>query len=176
MRKKRSAVHLTRHMLRYKASQWLKQNKNVPFNIPILTEALGLDPYSRVDVARVYQDVILYWRKKFIEFYFKQKKAGFLDKLNCYESWDMLLYNYNQNDAYVFLFDRGLNCYLQPGFKELENMDKQRLNRQWKGIHTVIDEMSLFNAKLVLPDGSRKPVSDLLNAGKDVDKLLPHGE
>ena len=171
-RKKRNAINLTKHSLRYKASEWLHENKGVPFNNPILTEEVGLDPYSRIDTARVYQDVILYWRRKFIEFYYKHKEAGLLDGVDAYASWDLLLYNYNQNDAYVFLFDRKMKQYIQPGFDELEVMDKKRLNRQWKGINTVIDEMKLFKAQLILSDGSKKPVTDLLKAGKSVDKLL----
>jgi len=175
-RKHRNAVHLTRHTLRYKASKWLKQNKNIAFNNPILTKALGLNPDSRIDTQRVYQDVIVYWRRKFIDFYYKQKKAGFLNEVDRYRAWDSMLYSYNQNDAYVFLYDRKVKCYLQPGFNELENMDKQRLERQWRGIGTVIEEMQLFDARLILPDGTRKPIGELLEAGRDVNRLLLEGE
>jgi len=175
-KKHRNAVHLTRHTLRYKASQWLKLNKDIAFNNPILTEAVGLDPYSRIDTSRVYQDVICYWRKRFIQDYYKWKKAGQLDGLDRYRAWDLLLYNYNQNDAYVFLYDPKLKCYLQPGFDELEKMDKRRLDRQWKGIGTVIEEMQLFEARLILPDGTRKPIGELLEAGHDFNNLLTRGK
>jgi hypothetical protein len=170
-RRRRNGVHLTRHALRYKASKWLKLNKNVAFNNPILTEVVGLDPFSRIDTSRVYQDVIVYWRKKFIDYYYKQKEAGLLDNLDSNTAWDILILNYNQNDSYVFLYDRKLGYYIQPSFDELEKIDKKRLEHQWKGICTVINEMQLFNARL-LTNGIQKPVGELIEAGKSFDNLL----
>jgi len=171
-KKKRNAVGLVSNPVRYKASVWLYNNKDTAFNNPILTEAVGLDPMSRNDCNKVYQDVICYWRNGFIEYYKNMKKAGRLEGYDCYQAWDNMLYNYNQNDAYVFLYDRKLGCYLQPGFKELENMDRKRLERQWHGIGTVIEEMQLFDASLVLSSGERVPIKELLKAGKKVDGLL----
>lgn len=144
----------------------------MPFDNYILTQELGFNPEYRIHYVRVYQDVICYWRKKFIEFYHKQKQANLLKDIDRYSAWDLLLYNYNQNDAYVFLYDRKAKCYIQPDFKELENIDKNRLEKQWKGICSVIEEMQLFQADLVLSDGSRKPIGDLLEAGREVNNIL----
>jgi hypothetical protein len=174
--KKRNIVGLQEHPLRFKASEWLRKNFDEPFNIPILTEGLGLDSESRTDTSNVYHTVILYWRKKFIEFYKKQRKLEKLKDMDRYRAWDTMLYNYNQNDAYVFLYKRKTGSFIQPSFHELENMDRKRLNRQWKGIGTVIEEMQIMDARLMLPDGSTKSIDELLEAGKDVDKLLPKGE
>ena len=34
--RKRSAVRITAHATRYRMSEWLKRNKNVPFDVPYL--------------------------------------------------------------------------------------------------------------------------------------------
>lgn len=171
-RKRRGTVPLRKHNLRFTASKWLKEHKDTPFNNPYLTEQLGLNPILRTDCSKVYQDVISYWRKKFIDEYRKYKKDGKLDGLNRYDAWDVMLYNYNQNDAYVFLFDRSTGSYVQPDFDELEEMDKFRLEQKWKGITSIISEMQLVDAQLIIPSGEKRPVSELLNASKKVGKLL----
>jgi len=174
-RKKRNPVNLKTNLLRYKISEWCSKHKDELFNVPLLTKELGLNPDSFSDRNQVYS-CILYWRNKFKEFYEKQKKIGTIDNMNRYEAWDTMLYNYNLNDAYVFLsrYDKEMNCYyfVQPGFDMLENMDKRRLNKQWKGIQTVIEEMQLQDARLILSDGSRKPINELLEAGEHVSELL----
>jgi len=178
-RKKRNPVNLKANTLRYQISKWCKTHKDEAFNVPILTEELGLNPDSFSDRNNVYR-CILYWREKFKDFYEKQKRIGTIDNMNRYEAWDTMLYNYNQNDAYVFLskYDKELRChyFVQPGFDMLENMDKRRLNKQWKGIKTVIEEMQLQDARLILSDGSRQPITELLEAGKNVTELLGEGD
>lgn len=175
-RRKRSPIELPYHPLRAKASKWLHDNKNVAFNNPILTEAIGLNPESRSDTQAVYQTVICSWRKHFIDLYKKWKKAGLLDGKNPNDAWDIMTYNFNQNDAYIFLYDRETGYYKQPDFSEIETMDRGRLEKQWKGIGTVIDEMMVCNAQLILSDGTRKPITDLLKAGTKVDRLLDRHE
>ena len=177
-KRKRNAIGITYNPIRSKISRWCYNNKNELFNIPILTDEIGLDSNNYNDRTKVYNHIV-YWRNKFKDFYFKQKKAGVIDDMNRYEAWDTMLYNYNQNDAYVFLskYDTENRChyFVQPGFDMLENMDKQRLNKQWKGIQTIMDEMKLEDARLILSDGTRKPISDLLEAGKNVGELLGDG-
>ena len=175
MRKSKNAVppqpKLRSNPIRYKASEWMRRNKDEPFTIPLLTEYLGLNPDSRKDTAMVYQDVILYWRKKALEYYNVLKKLGYLDNVNHYEAWDILLYNYNQSDAYVFLFDDDRSSYIQPNMKELEEMDRERIKKQWDGILSVMDEMKVEDA-LFLTDGVQLPVAELEQAGKKFDGLL----
>lgn len=178
-KKKRMPIHLKAYEVRYKISQWLKQNKNVLFNVPYLCGQIGLKPDSFSDRNKVY-GAIVYWRTKFISFYNKWKKAGKLKDMDRYQAWDIMLFNYNQNDAYVFLskFDKKTKAsyFIQPGFNELENMDRSRIEKQWKGIGTIINEMQIEDARLVLPDGSREPIDKLLKAGKSFDKLLPRSD
>jgi hypothetical protein len=170
MRKRRSPIHLTPNLLRFKASEWCKKNKNIAFDVPYFAKQLGLNPDSRSDYIKAY-NIILYWRNKFIKFYYKNKKAGLLDNLNANTAWDLLLYNYNQNDAYVFLFNRSMGYFIQPDFSELEKLDKERLEKQWQGIKTVIDEMCIYDATLLV-GGTQKHINELISAGKQVDMLL----
>lgn len=175
-RRKRCPVNLNGRLLRYKASEWLRKNKGLLFNVPILCEELGFDPDNRHHYAKVYQGVIVYWRKKFLEFFEKSKKTGKLEGKNRYKAWECMIRNYNQNDAYVFLskFDKKyrVKYFVQPGFDMLENMDRKRLERQWKGIGSIVDEMQMEDARLVLPDGTRKPVQELIEASKKINDLL----
>ena len=162
---------LRNNPLRFKASAWLRKNIGKPFDIPMLTEKLGMNPDSRHDTSRVYQDVILYWRDKAIQYYKDLRKAGYLDDLDRFYAWNVLTYNYNQHDAYVFLFDDKLHCYMQPDLKELEVMDKRRLQKQWSGILSVMDDMKVCEVNL-LAGGMQKPVAELEVAGKRVTALL----
>lgn len=174
-RKRRNAVHLTAHGTRYRMSEWLYKHKNVPFNIPYLCEEIGMNPDSVSDRNKLYGS-ILYWRCRFKEEYDKAKKIGKLKDMDRYQAWNTMLFNFNQNDSYVFIskYDKKLKMhyFIQPSFYELEEMDRKRLNKQWKGIGTIIEEMQLEDARLVLPDGERKPISELLEAGKQINKLL----
>ena len=170
--RRRSPVHMTRHTLRYKASSWMRKNKDLPFDTPYLTEQLGLNPDSRLDVKRVYNDVIKYWRIKALEKFKEWKEAGlFPNDKNRYEIWNNFLYNCNQNDFYVFLYDWKLKCFMQPDFGKLERMDKRRLEKQWKGVCSIIEEMKLYDAHLLI-NGQQKPITELLEAGKKFQKLL----
>ena len=175
MRKSKNAIpprpKLRANPIRYKASEWMHRNKDEPFTIPLLTEYLCLNPDSRKDTAKVYQDVILYWRKKALEHYNVLKKLGFLNSMNHYEAWNRFLYNFNQSDAYVFLFDDERGSYIQPNMMELEAMDRERIKKQWNGILSVIDEMKETEA-LFLTDGIQLPVDKLEKAGKQFDGLL----
>jgi len=179
-KKRRGTVPLRKNNLRYAASKWLKEHKNEPFNSPYLTEQLGLNPISRIDCSKIYQDVISYWRKKFIDEYRKYKKDGKLYGLTRYEAWDVMLDNYNKNDAYVFLSDYDpdakVHYFTQPSFHKVERMDMDRLEKQWRGIKTVVEEMQTYDAQLVLSDGKREPVSSLLKAGRRIDGLLGEKE
>ena len=162
-RRHRNAIHMTGRMIRYQVSDWLKHNKNTGFNVPFLCSELGLNPDSRSDCNKIYSGCILYWRNNFVKKYKEWKKVGKLSGMDRHEAWRIMLYNFNQNDAYVFLsrWDRKLNgkYYYQPlSLSELEKMDRARLDKQWKSLGTIIDEMGLMEAKLVLPDGSRKPI------------------
>jgi len=152
----------------------MHKNKDEPFTIPLLTEYLGYNPDSRHDTTMVYQDVILYWRKKALEYYNVLKKLGFLN-VNHYEAWDIFLYNYNQSDAYVFLFDDERSSYIQPDMIKLERMDRSRIKKQWDGILNVMDEMKVEDA-LFLTDGVQCPVAELEQAGKKFDGLLSEGK
>jgi len=164
-----------------KMSKWcrLHYNDGTLFNVPSLCEELGMNPDSRTDYQKIY-GVIKSWRDGFISKYNKMKEAGALNDMTRYEAWDIMLHNYNKNDAYVFLsiYDKEGDCryFIQPSFLDLEDMDKKRLERQWNGIMTVIKEMQILDARLVLPDGSRKPITELLEAGNDVNKLLKEGK
>ena len=160
--------------LRFKASAWLRKNRNKPFDIPMLTECLNMNPDSRRDTSRIYQDVIVYWRNKAIEYYKDLRKAGYLDSVDRFYAWNILTYNYNQHDAYVFLWDDNLRCYMQPGLEELEIMDKRRLQKQWHGILTVMDEMKEYDAKLLI-GGVQKAVGELEEASRPVNILLGDG-
>lgn len=162
-------------------SKWCKihYNDGTLFDVPFLCKELGMNPDSRSDYNSVY-NAIKYWRTEFINFYTMKKKIGFIDGMNRYEAWNIMLDNYNKNDSYVFLgeYDKSSGCYyfIQPNFDKLESMDRRRLIRQWKGIGTVIDEMITVDARLVLSDGSYKPVKKLLESGKDVTKMLTDDE
>jgi len=179
MRKSKNAIppkpKLRASPIRFKASEWMRRNKDEPFTIPLLTEYLGYNPDSRHDTTMIYTDVILYWRKKALEYYTVLKKLGFLDTVNHYEAWDIFLYNYNQSDAYVFLFDDDRSSYIQPNMKELEEMDRERIKKQWDGILNVMDEMKLEDA-LFLTDGIQLPVDELERAGKKFNGLLNEGK
>lgn len=165
-------MKLRMNNLRYKASEWCKRNRDTPFDTPMLAQALGMDPDSRSDCSRVYTSIIKYWRDEAIIQFRKWVKVGIipLDK-DRYSRWDIFLYNYNQNDAYIFLFDTKNKYYIQPSLDELERMDKKRLQRQWQGILTVIDEMKTYDNRLLL-DGVQKPITELIEAGRGVDLLL----
>lgn len=179
MRKSKNAIPLKPKLranpIRYKASEWMHRNKDEPFTIPLLTEYLGLNPDSRKDTAKVYQDIILYWRKKALEHYNALKKLGFLNSMNHYEAWDSFLYNFNQSDAYVFLFDDERGSYIQPDMIKLERMDRSRIKKQWDGILSIMDEMKETEA-LFLTDGVQLPVAELKQAGKKFDGLLSEGK
>ena len=132
---------------------------------------LGMDPDSRSDCSEVYNS-LKYWRDNGIKQFKKWEAVGIIPKdRERYTRWDIFLYNYNQNDAYIFLYDNENKYYIQPGFDELERMDKKRLQRQWKGIGTVIEEMIIYDNRL-LTDGIQVPITELLDAGKQVDSLL----
>lgn len=175
-KRKRMPMNLRKNNLRFQVSSWCKQNKDIPFNVPYLAKELGKDPDSRNDCAEIYNSVIKYWRDKGIETFKKWIAVGVIppDK-DRYIRWDVFLYNYNQNDAYIFLYDSQNKYYIQPGFDELERMDKKRLQHQWNGILTVIDEMITYDNRLLI-DGIQKPITDLLKAGQDVNKLLGEGD
>jgi len=176
-RKKRSAVKIRPSKLRYDISKWCKLHykDGTLFNVPMLCDELGLDPDSRKDYNNVY-GVILSWRNGLIDYYNKQKTIGMLIGMNRYEAWDTMLDNYNKNDAYAFLsrYDKEskVKYFIQPSFDELESMDIKRIDKQWKGIKTVLEEMQTYDAQLVLSDGERKPVSSFLKASKRIDGLL----
>ena len=55
-------------------------------------------------------------------------------------------------------------------------MDIKRIDKQWKGIKTVIEDMQTVGARLVLSDGSREPVTKFLKASRKVDSLLSHDD
>jgi len=175
-RKYRSNVHLRGSYIRYQISTWLRRNKNVGFNVPFLCDQLGLNPDSVNDRRKVY-GCILYWRNHFISDYRKEKKAGMFDGMDRHEAFRTAMLNFNRNDAYVFLSkwdrkSRGKYYYQPLSLAELENMDRARLINQWKGLVSVMDEMRLEEADFVLTDGTRTPISNLLDAGKKVDRLL----
>lgn len=168
----RTPVHMTRNMLRFKASKWLRKNKDVSFDIPLLTQQLGLDPNYRIHYQRVYNQVIKYWRKKAIEKFREWKESGLLpSNKNRYELWDIFTFNCNQNDFYIFLYDWKRKCFMQPGFDKLERMDKIRLEKQWKGICSIIEEMQVYDAHLLI-NGTQKPITELIDAGKKFQNLL----
>lgn len=169
-KKKRVPQKVKGTQVGYKISKWLHNNKNIAFNIPFLTEEIGMKPDSRKDCSYVY-NVLLRWRKAFIESYQKYKRAGQLDGMDRYEAWDTMLFNFNQNDMYVFLFDKKTGSFLQPSFDILEKMDKKRLQKQWKGINTVIEEMIIEDARLLTEHGIKSPI-DLLRGGKKITELL----
>jgi hypothetical protein len=157
--------------LRYKVSEWCKRNTGVSFDVPFLAKELGMNPDSRADCAKVYS-VIKYWRDKGIETFKHWVAIGIIPPGETrYIRWDVFLLNYNRNDAYIFLYDYDNEYYIQPGFDELERMDKKRLQHQWNGILTIIDEMQVYDTRLLI-DGTQKPVTELLKAGKNVDMLL----
>ena len=175
MRKSKNAVppkpKLRSNPVRYKASEWMHRNKDEPFTIPLLTEYLGYNPDSRKDTAMVYRDVILYWRRKALEYYTILKKLGFFNNVDHYKKWNILLENYNNSDAYVFLFDDERGSYIQPDMFKLERMDRSRIKKQWDGILNVMDEMKEEGA-LFLTDGVQLPVDELERAGKKFNGLL----
>jgi len=179
MRKSKNAVPLKPKLksnpVRFKASKWMRINKDEPFTIPLLTEYLGYNPDSRHDTNMVYNDVIIYWRKKALQYYTILKKLGFLNNINHYEAWDILLYNFNQHDAYVFLFDDERSSYIQPDMIKLERMDRERIKKQWNGILSIMDEMKETEA-LFLTDGVQRPVAELEQAGKKFNGLLSEGK
>ena len=176
-RRKRTPIKIKPNDLRYRMSKWCKLHykDGTLFDIPLLCKELKLNPDSRNDYNKVYSN-ILSWRNGFIEKYKEYKTAGQLIGLNKYEAWDTMLDNYNKNDAYIFLSkydpDAKVHCFIQPSFHEIERMDMNRLEKQWRGIKTVVEEMHVYDAQLVLSDGKRKPVDTLLKAGKKVDGLL----
>ena len=171
-KKKRHPIKMRNNLIRNRASEWLRKNKGVYFNTPFLVEQLGLNPDNKKHYDSVYSTVICYWRNHFIKYYKECKKNGDLEGLDRYKAWTVMLYNFNMNDAYVFLFEPKKGYYIQPSFAELEEMDKVRLQKQWKGILTVIDEMQTIDANVLLDSGKEIPVKDLLKAGKKVDNLL----
>ena len=175
-RKKRSTVHLRGNSIRYEVSKWLRHNKDTLFDVPYLCHELGLNPDSVTDRRKVY-GCILYWRNKFTETYDQKKLLGELDGKTPEDAWEHMIYNFNQNDAYFFLSTKDkethTDYFFQPlAFAELEEMDGKRLRKQWAGSPRVMSEMKLMGVNLVLPDGSRMPISDLLDAGKNMDRLL----
>lgn len=175
-RRARSPVHLQANDIRYAMSTWCRRNHGKPFTVPALSMALGMNPDSRDDCTKIYGG-LKYWRDKAVEKFKKMVDQGILPRdADRYQRWDSFLLSYNNNDAYVFLFNRETGTYFQPNFKELEEMDRVRLSRQWHGILTVIDEMIVYDAQLALSDGSKHPVRDLIDAGESVDRLLDHHE
>lgn len=179
MRKSKNAIppkpKIRSNPVRFKASKWCRLNKNEPFTIPLLTQYLGYNPDSRHDTNMVYTDVVLYWRNKAIEYYDVLKKYGLLNNMDHYQAWDVLLENYNNNDAYVFLYDDNRGSYIQPDMDELEQMDRKRLKKQWGGILSVMDEMKKIEA-LFLTNGIQLPVDRLQEAGQRFDGLLSNNK
>jgi len=176
MRKKRTPVNTKSSLIRYRASSWFRRNKSSPFTVPFLTEQLGLNREKSKDVNLVYRDVICYWRKKAIKSFIDIKKQGGFPKGKTRnEIWDIFLRNLNQNDIYVFLFDHDCGYYVQPNFSELENLDRTRLIKQWKGIKTVLDEMDIYDARVLL-DSKPKKVEELRDTGEKFDKALLQGK
>jgi len=176
-RKKRSPIKIRSNNIRYDMSKWCRRHHKdgTLFNIPLLCNELGLNPDSRTDYNKVYGNIVS-WRKGFIETYKKWKKLGLLDDMDKYEAWNTMLSNYNKNDAYVFLSeydtDVQVHYFIQPSFHKIERMDMSRLEKQWKGIKTIVEEMQTYDAQLVLTSGDRESVTKLLKASKNVDKLL----
>lgn len=179
--RKRKPIKTKASDVSYKMSKWcrLHYKDGTLFNVPMLCEELGLNPDSRSDYNKVYS-VILSWRNGLIDYYNKQKTIGTLIGMDRYEAWDVMLGNYNKNDAYVFLSthdkETNIKYFIQPSFDMLENMDIKRIEKQWKGIKTMLEEMQTVGAQLKLSDGSRQPVTKLLKAGRKVDSLLSHGD
>jgi len=149
-----------------------KEGKPEKFNIPILLGWMGLDMDSAKDQRKVYSQVILYWRKRFTDWF---KSMEFDDTLpkdkNRHEIWDIVFDNFNQNDKYLFYSKRKstTDCfYVQPTLGQMERLDFGRLDKQMKSVMTILHEMEKTgDRKLIL---SGKKVSEMLGDGRKYAK------
>lgn len=164
--------------LRYKVSTvlrnhgWGKRKNPEEFNLPKLLEWLGLnyDPDNIHDRQEVYQKTICYWRKHFVPVFKFWLDIGDIKGEDRFEKWEIALANYNKHDAYVLFSrrERKNTYFIQPSFEEIEQMDHKRLNRQMKGILTILTEMKLYDARL-LP--SKREVTDMLEDSKKFEQV-----
>lgn len=86
---------------------------------------------------------------------------GGIEGGNRFEKWENGLKSYNANDAFVLFSRREKGKpphFIQPSFAEIERIDKTRLNKQMKGIITILEEMKEFDRHLLPADRSVTPM------------------
>lgn len=171
-------------MLRHNASVairnhgWGKKEGNPEkFNIPILLEWMGMNRDSAKEQRMVYQQVILYWRKKFTSWFKSMEFEGKIPEgANRHEIWEVVLKNFNHNDKYLFFSKRKstTDCfYVQPTLGQMERLDFGRLDKQMKSIVTILQEMEKTGDRTLLTTG--KKVSGMLKDGKKYAKKYLDG-
>lgn len=154
-----------------------KKDKPEKFNIPILLGWMGLDRDSAKDQRMVYSQVILYWRKRFTNWFKSMEFEGKLPKdVNRHEIWDIVLDNFNKNDKYLFYSKRKstTDCfYVQPTLGQMERLDFGRLDKQMKSIVTILNEMEHTGDRTLISTG--KKVSGMLKDGQKYAKKYLDG-
>ena len=151
-----------------------KKGKPEKFNIPILLEWMGLSRDSAKDQRMVYSQVILYWRKRFTNWFKSMEFEGKLPKdVNRHEIWDIVLDNFNKNDKYLFYSKRKstTDCfYVQPTLGQMERLDFGRLDKQMKSIVTILNEMEHTGDRTLISTG--KKVSGMLKDGQNMRRNI----
>lgn len=154
-----------------------KEGKPEKFNIPILLDWMGLDMDSAKDQRKVYSQVILYWRKRFTDWFKSMEFEGKIPEgANRHEIWDIVLENFNQNDKYLFFSKRKstTDCfYVQPKLGQMERLDFGRLDKQMKSIVTILQEMEKTGDRQLISSG--KKVSGLLKDQQKIGKKYLNG-
>lgn len=150
---------------------WLRKNNGVYFTLQMICSELRLPDG---DVDKLYQ-CVLYWRRKFKEYYEASDKVGILQG-DSYQKWLIALTNFERHwDIQPFYYDRGMEQYYVPNLADKEEISRQRLVHWIKSGQTVVSEMAVFGEKMVLtgkkPDeifGDLKMIEEKIMDGSDV--------
>ena len=125
---------------------WLRRNKGIYFNKQLVCSDLGLDIS---EWENLYQ-CLLYWRKKFKEFYKIQDEKGLLQG-DRFQKWLLALRNFEVNyDIQPFYYEKGMNEYYVPHLADKEKISHQRILQWIKSSETIAEEMKIFDESMFI--------------------------
>jgi hypothetical protein len=161
----RIRLHNIHNYVAIQLGNWLAPRPQAEFNLDTAIRAVGYDPENRHHRMKVY-NVIAYWRKKAREVWDYAIENGKIKARAFAQTWGAFLNYYNKNfKAFYLLYDPKDKVYYQPNFSAKERLDQKRMERQAKGLKTVLAEMVDFDESLIV---TGRPIREAL---QEADKF-----
>lgn len=129
-----------------KLRRYLNRNADDISSVDEICTKLGIDVSEKTKIYHC----LVYWRKKFAEFYDVLNTKGVLQG-DPYQKWLLAVKDFEAMYGIQPLFyDKERKEYFVPNFHEKEEISKQRIIHWVKSGKSVMDEMATFEETFVL--------------------------